>query len=142
MLSDIKIRYKLLLLLVIPLFGLVVFSAREVVDKYATMGEIAATRSMTALAVKAGALVHEIQKERGLSSGYLNSQGAKFRDELARQRQMVDQELTNVKQYAAANAQALEAVKPSLDAADSTITKLRRPAAASILSISWTPSTR
>ena len=125
MLGNMKIRYKLLLLLAIPLLGLFVFSVREVADKYQTMGGVAATRTLTGLAVRAGALIHEIQKERGLSSGYINSKGSKFRDELARQRELVDREFRSVKQYTTANAQALGVVKPSLDMADTNIAKLQ-----------------
>ncbi|HEX9078728.1 MAG TPA: methyl-accepting chemotaxis protein [Desulfuromonadaceae bacterium] len=125
MLGNMKIRYKLLLLLVIPLFGLFVFSVREVADKYGDMRSIAATRTLTGLAVRAGALIHELQKERGLSSGYINSQGGKFRDELARQRELVDREFKSVKEYSATNGQALGVVKSSLDTADGAIAKLQ-----------------
>jgi len=125
MLTHMKIRYKLFLLLLIPLLGLVVFSVREVADKYGTMGNVAATRTLTMLTVKVGALIHETQKERGLSSGYINARGGKFRDELAQQRQLVDRELKNVQEFAAANGQQVEVVKPSLDAAAATLAKLK-----------------
>lgn len=125
MLGNMKIRYKLLLLLVLPLLGLVVFSVREVADKYDTMQNIAATRTLTELAVRAGALVHELQKERGLSSGYINSQGGRFRDDLARQRERVDREFKSVQQYISTNSQALNAVKPPLDAASAAMGKLQ-----------------
>ncbi|BCS52041.1 methyl-accepting chemotaxis protein [Geobacter sp. SVR] len=125
MLGNMKIRYKLLLLLLVPLLGLAVFSVREVADKYGTMQNTAATRTLTELAVQAGALVHELQKERGLSSGYINSQGGKFRDDLARQRERVDREFKSVQQYISTNSQALDVVKPSLDLASVAIGKLQ-----------------
>src|SRR6185369_8411246 len=94
-------------------------------DKYKLLEDINETRTITGLAVRVGALSHEIQKERGLSSGFINSKGEKFRDELAKQRNLVDGELTKVKQYVGANSVALDQVKKSLDAAGSSLEKLQ-----------------
>ena len=52
-------------------------------------------------ASKASALVHETQKERGRTAGFLGSNGAKFKSELAQQRQLTD----------AARAELLEFLK-------------------------------
>ncbi len=38
------------------------------------------------IAVSSGSLAHELQKERGLSAGFIASKGEKFRDTLASQR--------------------------------------------------------
>jgi methyl-accepting chemotaxis protein len=43
------------------------------------------------IAVSSGSLAHELQKERGLSAGYLASRGAAFRDALTNQRKLSDQ---------------------------------------------------
>lgn len=40
------------------------------------------------------ALAHELQKERGMSAGYLGSAGKKFADALPQQRQLTDQRLS------------------------------------------------
>jgi methyl-accepting chemotaxis protein len=42
------------------------------------------------IAVRSGSLAHELQKERGLSAGFLASRGAAFRDALTSQRQLSD----------------------------------------------------
>ncbi|MBI5900910.1 MAG: nitrate- and nitrite sensing domain-containing protein [Rhodocyclales bacterium] len=42
------------------------------------------------IAVAASALVHELQKERGLSAGFIGSKGEKFRDQLEKQRRDTD----------------------------------------------------
>jgi methyl-accepting chemotaxis protein len=125
MLKNMKIRFKLLMMVVAPLIGLLVFSARDGMEKYTLLQSINATRTITGLAVRVGSLSHEIQKERGLSSGYINSKGEKFRDDLVKQRELVNGELVKVKQYVDANGMALEPVKKALDAAGGTLDKLQ-----------------
>lgn len=114
----------MLLSLLAPIVGLLLFSARDIKDKYATLEDISTTRTLTLLAIKTGTLVHEIQKERGLSSGYINSKGQKFRDELTNQRQLVNTEIKNVTEFAGANAGIFSLVRKPLDAAATALGKL------------------
>src|SRR6185369_8724814 len=125
MLKNMSIRLKLLLMVLAPILGLLVFASRDVVDKYKLLGNITATRTLTGLAVQVGALTHEIQKERGLSSGCINAKGEKFRNELTRQRELVNTELKKVTEYVTANSAALDQVKKSLDVANSGLEKLQ-----------------
>jgi methyl-accepting chemotaxis protein len=55
--------------------------------------------NLLSLADNAGSLVHELQKERGMSAGYLGSKGIKFRPELAVQRNIVDEKIRVYKQF-------------------------------------------
>jgi len=55
--------------------------------------------SLLSLTDNAASLVHELQKERGMSAGYLGSKGTKFRQELGLQRSLVDQKLRAYKQF-------------------------------------------
>jgi methyl-accepting chemotaxis protein len=55
--------------------------------------------SLLSLTDNAASLVHELQKERGMSAGYLGSKGIKFRQELAVQRSLVDENLRSYKQF-------------------------------------------
>jgi methyl-accepting chemotaxis protein len=50
------------------------------------------------VAITSGSLAHELQKERGLSAGFLSSRGEKFRDALAGQRKLTDREFENFNQ--------------------------------------------
>jgi methyl-accepting chemotaxis protein len=124
MLKHMSIRFKLLLMVIAPIIGLLVFSTREVIDKYKTLQSINETRTLTGLAVRVGALSHEIQKERGLSSGYINAKGEKFRDELIKQRELVSGELAIVSQYVTSHSTELDHVKKTLDAAKDGLDKL------------------
>src|SRR6185369_4791782 len=125
MLKNMSIRLKLLLMVLAPVIGLLVFSTREVVEKYHVLESVSETRTLTGLAVRVGSLSHEIQKERGLSSGFINSKGEKFRDELAKQRELVNGEIVKVKEYVTANSAALDHVKKPLDAANGGLETLK-----------------
>ena len=124
MLKNMSIRLKLLLMVLAPIVGLFVFSARDVIEKYTLLESVNETRTLTGLAVRVGSLTHEIQKERGLSSGYINAKGEKFRDELAKQRELVNGEFAKVKQYVSSNGTALDRIKKTLDTASSGMEKL------------------
>ena len=120
-----RISLKLLLMMLAPLLGLLLFSARDIVEKYQVLEDASQTRTLIGLSVRAGAVIHEIQKERGFSSGYINSKGEKFKGELARQRELVDARVKQLQEYQGANAPALAAVKKSLDSADATRLRLQ-----------------
>ncbi len=53
----------------------------------------------TELSVKISNLVHETQKERGASAGFLGSKGTKFKDTLAKQRVLTLEKLNDVKEF-------------------------------------------
>ena len=117
MLKNLTIRTKLLLLLILPVLGLLYFSGHELFINYTTLQEMRKTEHLVGLSVRTGALVHELQKERGLSSGYINAKGEKFKDELSKQRQASDEQFKQLEAYLAVNPDAAAIVKPSLDAA-------------------------
>jgi methyl-accepting chemotaxis protein len=99
MLKNMKIGPKLLLLIFVPIIGLLLFGAMTVTDRYTNLRNIRETQTLVAFSVKAGALVHELQKERGLTAGHLKSEGAKFKNELADQRQKSDQQITGLTSF-------------------------------------------
>ncbi|WP_281184518.1 methyl-accepting chemotaxis protein [Trichlorobacter lovleyi] len=117
MLKNLSIRIKLLLLLLLPVLGLLFFSGREVLDKYAALQDIRQTEQLIGLSVRTGALVHELQKERGLSSGFINAKGEKFRSELAKQRGLCDEQFKQLAAFIAATPDAATIVRQALDAA-------------------------
>lgn len=98
-LDNMKFRDKVISILVIPLLGLCWFSGQAMVEKYQFSQEMKSLGRLSELAVRISDLVHETQKERGLTAGFLGSHGKQFRDELARQRTSCDQRLTAVRDY-------------------------------------------
>ena len=96
---SLSIRTKLGVLILVPLIGLLIFSGITVKDKYSTTTQMSAIIQMVSLSVKAGELVHELQKERGLTAGFLSSKGQKFQSELVEQRKRSDKLLHNYREF-------------------------------------------
>ncbi|WP_224984614.1 methyl-accepting chemotaxis protein [Geomonas agri] len=125
MFQNLKIRTKLLLMIAVPVLGMVLFSIYNAKKDYAALQGLVQTQKLTALAVQVGELSHQIQKERGYTSGYLNAKGSKFREELAGQRAKVDHEIDAVAAFLEKNEASVAVVKQSLQAAGSAIGKLK-----------------
>ena len=85
-----SIRNRLLLVLLALVAGMLFFAGQQVWDKYQTTRNLGAVRLLAALAVDASAVVHELQKERGLSAGFIGSKGSKFQADLEQQRKATD----------------------------------------------------
>ncbi|MCU0306650.1 MAG: nitrate- and nitrite sensing domain-containing protein, partial [Thermoleophilia bacterium] len=89
-LADLRVSRKLALMLVAPVLGVLALAGMVIADRLGTASDAARVERMAGFAVAASALVHELQKERGLTSGFLGSEGRQFRTELPRQRALVD----------------------------------------------------
>ena len=87
-----KIKTKLILLLAIPLIGFIAVSIKAINTNYAEVQLLEKLNKGIELSVKLSSLVHETQKERGFTAGFIGSNGTKFKDNLASQ-----QETTNIK---------------------------------------------
>jgi len=83
--GNIKINMKLGLILGLPLIGMLVLASMSVTANLDRMNRFKMLKSSTELSVKIGALVHEMQKERGASAGFIGSHGTKFAAILPRQ---------------------------------------------------------
>lgn len=88
--ANMPIKSKLLALIVMPLLGLVYFSGNTLHDRYTTQSEMVKIENLSHIAESIGAVVHEMQKERGMSAGFLGSKGKKFATELPEQRRLTD----------------------------------------------------
>ena len=91
--SHFSVRVQLLLMMSVPLLGLLYLAGNAVADKARLLGELRETRTLSTLAVAASALTHELQKERGLSAGFIGSKGAQFAAELPAQRELTEKRL-------------------------------------------------
>ncbi|MBT3371434.1 MAG: methyl-accepting chemotaxis protein [Rhodospirillaceae bacterium] len=85
-LNDLSIGKKLALAVLLPVIGLMVISSQLVHDRYQTMADMGRVRMLADFAPTVSALVHELQKERGRSAGFIGSKGKKFVDTLPAQR--------------------------------------------------------
>ena len=101
LLTRINIRTRLGLVVAMMLAGMLYFSLNDVREKHATTLNLESVRDLTTLAVKSSALIHELQKERGLSAGYLGSKGARFKGELDGQRADTDKKFAEYRDFLA-----------------------------------------
>jgi methyl-accepting chemotaxis protein len=91
MLANLKIRVKLALLMLIPLTGFLLYSGLECTNRYVLWRDMERLGQAVDVLVRLGGLAHEMQKERGLSSGFVASKGQKFGPDLAAQRRNSDE---------------------------------------------------
>jgi len=89
-LNNFEIKGKLLLLVSFPLLALLYFSGMAVYKSYNVGNNVENAILLTNMATKISALVHETQKERGMTAGYLGSKGKKFGDKLPSQRELTN----------------------------------------------------
>ena len=93
LLSRVSIRTRLILLVALLLGGLLFFSMTAFLDRLEASRNLAAVHDLVGLAVKSSGLVHELQKERGLSAGFIGSGGTRFAADLEQQRKQTDSAL-------------------------------------------------
>lgn len=100
---SLTVKQKLLLVIVPILLALVFFSWRQIDT---ANKELVAAKTVSAfidLSAYNSRLVHELQKERGASAGYLGSKGKSFGADLNKQRAATDARLTEFKEYLSNN---------------------------------------
>ncbi len=85
------LRQKLIILVLIPLLGVLFFASKLILEKRKLSNEILKIQALAEYSTRSSALVHELQKERGMSAGFLGSQGKEFARELPGQRSLTDQ---------------------------------------------------
>lgn len=96
--ADLSIRAKLAAMLVVPLVGLVAFGWLAIDQKRETADQVAAIEDLSVLASATGGFLHESQRERGLTSLFLN--GADNAADLEAQRERTDQALRGLRDSA------------------------------------------
>ncbi|MBF0369311.1 MAG: nitrate- and nitrite sensing domain-containing protein [Magnetococcales bacterium] len=85
-LKNIQLSTKFFIMLLIPLLGLIIFGVQGVMDRQEMANRMTSMGELSGLGVRISALLHETQKERGMTAGFLGSKGKKFRSELPKQR--------------------------------------------------------
>lgn len=90
LLGRLPVRLKLGFLIAIPTAVLLVFAGRSSLQLVSEVARASDQIEIACVATHIGALVHEMQKERGASAGFLASKGAKFAELVATQRTRVD----------------------------------------------------
>ena len=94
-LNNLKIKHKLLLLVIFPLVGLLYFSITSIANLYKTGTNVKQTSNLVKMSVNISALIHEIQKERGVTAIFLSSNGTKAKESLSIQRGLTNKVINN-----------------------------------------------
>jgi methyl-accepting chemotaxis protein len=88
--DKIPLKLKLLCLVIVPLLGLVWFSGSNALKVNKQRHANKQVLELVDLSIKASLLTHELQKERGMTAGFLSSKGARFGSALTEQRTITD----------------------------------------------------
>ncbi|TCK07362.1 methyl-accepting chemotaxis protein [Marinobacterium mangrovicola] len=98
---QLKFTHKILLLILFPLILLTLLQGQRVIASLNLANELSHIDQYAELSTYNSQLVHELQKERGLTSGWLGSGDNAFADRLATQRQLTNQALSAWQSYRA-----------------------------------------
>ena len=96
---QIGIRAKFLTLLMIPVAGLIYFAVDSVLTNLEKAQQADYMQVAIGMGNRISNLVHETQKERGMTAGYLGSQGKQFANNLPDQRNLTDLRLKDLSQF-------------------------------------------
>ena len=91
MFKNLSIKAKLVMMVALPIIVLLYLVGADIYKENASLNNLHKLKQVMVLAQKASDLVHELQKERGASAGYVGSGGKKFKDILAKQRILTNQ---------------------------------------------------
>lgn len=97
--KNLKLKWKLVSLVVLPIVCMLYFAQVELRNGMAILAENKKVQELAELSVLSSDLVHEIQKERGFTAGFLSSSGSLFSAELDRQRTNVDDKAELVNRF-------------------------------------------
>ncbi|MDZ4151988.1 nitrate- and nitrite sensing domain-containing protein, partial [Methylicorpusculum sp.] len=124
-LNQLKFNYKIALISLLPLSGLLLMSSFVVIRQVDEMQSAEKIISLANLSVYVSDLVHELQKERGMSAGHLGSLGQKFKTELVQQRETTDARLKKLNNFLREfDAELTREIAGGIDNADRQIARL------------------
>ena len=97
--AGMTIKKRLIILSALSMLIILSYALYVVVENYQKYDDAKNTLKIAKLSVELGNVLHELQKERGASAGYLNSKGKKFGDILISQRKETDKKLHVLQEY-------------------------------------------
>lgn len=98
MLEKMSLKGKLALIALVPVVVMLVFGTHGAWQKFSDYQHQKQAQTLVTLVVSIGEVVHELQKERGISAGFISSKGSRFSNELSTQRKLSDEKILALKQ--------------------------------------------
>ena len=99
MFQNMTIKKQLTILNAIAIISILIYMVGVFISQYKVYQNTKDSIKITQLSIKLSNVVHELQKERGASAGYLNSKGKKFVQILPNQVKNTDKKLSILKRY-------------------------------------------
>jgi methyl-accepting chemotaxis protein len=99
MLKNLSIRLKLILLGLVSMVLIFIYASKLSIDEYKIYQGAEQSIAIVEVSIRLSNVLHELQKERGASAGFLSSGGAKFVSTLQQQRALTDSKLSELKKY-------------------------------------------
>lgn len=97
-LRNFTIKNKLMIIMATVLIALIINTIITFIHTRDSNNKLKKLRDLSILSAKISLLLHETQKERGASAGFIGSNGKKFRDILSKQRKLTDKRLKEFKE--------------------------------------------
>ena len=98
MFEKLSLKGRLLLIATVPITVMLVLGVNGAWQKYSAYQARVQAEVLVSMVVALGETAHELQKERGMSSGFINSKGSKFSDNLTSQRTQSDAAISRLNQ--------------------------------------------
>jgi methyl-accepting chemotaxis protein len=117
-LNNLRISLRIAIACLLPLIAFTVFAGKALLEKQVALSGADSIAAVAEAAPVISNLVHELQKERGASAGFINSKGAAFADTLRNQRPATDQMLAGARQKMAELAKSNAGSKLARDLDD------------------------
>jgi methyl-accepting chemotaxis protein len=120
------LRGRLLLLFGAVLVGTLYYTVTGFIGDWRELRQSRQIGAIERAAIAVSGVVHELQKERGLSAGFIGSKGEKFKDALDKQRELTNQFHKDLTQFLAApdNAALPANLRKTLDEGIANLGKL------------------
>lgn len=96
--KNLRVRTKLYLFMLLPIMTMLSLGGIAINEKYSEKIAVQEVYRFSTITFDIADLVHELQKERGLSAGFVGSEGALYREALKAQRQQTQQKLLQLRQ--------------------------------------------
>ena len=104
---NFSFKNKMLVIIVPTLVAVLFFAGTLVLGSHTAKGAAQSVKTLVELSTINSRLVHEIQKERGASAGFIGSGGKGFGDQLTAQRQLTNSRLAELDDYLSMNKNTL-----------------------------------
>ncbi|MDH5399239.1 MAG: methyl-accepting chemotaxis protein [Cyclobacteriaceae bacterium] len=98
-LAFLRFKGKMAVMLLVPLLAVGFYAITSISEGISITTESDQLNELVVLSNKASAVVHELQKERGLTAGFLGSSGKQFGNEIIAQRKLTDSKIGDLNLY-------------------------------------------